>query len=198
MMNETEIKKIFLEKEALLEGHFLLTSGRHSNNYLQCAKVLQHPDVAERLGEELVARIREENAGIPVKVSAICSPALGGIILGHVVARALKVRAIFAERDSNGSLGLRRGFGINAGESVLCVEDVITTGGSLREIVQLSVDAGAKVIGVAAVAERSAVPVKFGVTKTVLLKLPLQDYTSEECPQCKQGVPVVKPGSRKL
>jgi orotate phosphoribosyltransferase len=196
MMTENEIKKIFLEKEAMLEGHFQLTSGRHSDTYLQCAKVLMYPDVAERLGEELVARIREENAGVPLKVHAVCSPALGGIILGHVVARALKVRAIFAERE-NGQLTFRRGFELKAGESVIAVEDVITTGGSLKEIVQLSQAAGARVISVGSVAERSATPVQFGAPKTVLLKIPLRDYAPAECPLCKQGLPVVKPGSRK-
>ena len=197
MMTETEIKNVFKEKEALLEGHFQLTSGRHSDMYIQCAMVLQHPDVSEKLGEELVARVREENAGIPVKVSAVCSPAVGGIILGHVVARALGVRAIFAERDpSDGMLKLRRGFYIKPGETVLAVEDVITTGGSLKEIVQLVQNAGAKVLGVASVVERSAISVNFGVTKSVLLKLPLKDYLPETCPLCKQGTPAVKPGSR--
>ncbi len=197
MMAEHEIKNLLKEKQALLEGHFQLTSGRHSSAYIQCALVLQHPDIAERLGEELVARVREESAGIPVKLSAVCAPALGGIILGHVVARALGVRAIFAERDAaDGALKLRRGFYINPGETVLAVEDVITTGGSLKEIVQLVQSSGAKLLGVAAVAERSAAPVDFGTTKTVLLKLPLKDYSPDDCPLCKEGTPAIKPGSR--
>lgn len=197
MMSEYEIKSLFKEKQALLEGHFLLTSGRHSDVYIQCALVLQYPDVAEKLGEELVARVREENAGVPVRLNAVCAPALGGIILGHVVARALGARAVFAERDSSdGSLRLRRGFNIKPGESVLAVEDVITTGGSLKEIVQLSQNAGARLIGVAAVAERSATSINFGTTKTVLLKLPLKDYAPQDCPLCMEGVPAVKPGSR--
>ncbi|OGR85103.1 MAG: orotate phosphoribosyltransferase [Elusimicrobia bacterium RIFCSPLOWO2_01_FULL_54_10] len=196
-MAEHEIKNLFKEKQALLEGHFQLTSGRHSDMYIQCALVLQHPDVAERLGEELVARVREENAGVPVRLSAVCAPALGGIILGHVVARALGCRAIFAERDSSdGQLKLRRGFEIKPGETVLAVEDVITTGGSLKEIVQLAQNAGAKLLGVASVAERSAAPINFGTTKTVLLKLPLKDYSPQDCPLCKEGTPAVKPGSR--
>ncbi len=196
-MNEHEIREILKQKEALLEGHFQLTSGRHSNAYIQCALVLQYPDIAEKLGEALVARVREENAGIPVRLDAVCAPALGGIILGHVVARALKARAIFAERDSkDGMLKLRRGFEIKPRESVLAVEDVITTGGSLKEIVQLVQNSGAKLTGVAAVAERSAVPVNFGTITTVLLKLPLKDYSPEECPMCKEGSPAVKPGSR--
>ena len=196
-MTEQEIKNLFREKDALLEGHFLLTSGRHSDMYIQCASVLQYPDIAEKLGEALVERVREENAGIPVRLDAVCAPAIGGIILGHVVARALGARALFAERDSSdGLLKLRRGFQIRPKESVLAVEDVITTGGSLKEIVQLSQSAGAKLTGVAAVAERSAVPVNFGATKTVLLKLPLKDYAPADCPLCKQGIPAVKPGSR--
>ncbi len=196
-MNETEIKKIFLDTEALFEGHFQLTSGRHSDHYMQCARVLQHPDIAERMGEELVARIKGEKAGVPVRVDAVCAPAIGGIILGHVVARAFKVRAIFAEREGGaGPLKLRRGFEIKPGESVVAVEDVITTGGSLKEIVQLVRNAGAKVVGVAAVAERSAIPVDFGETKSVLLKLPLKDYAPEDCPLCQKNIPIAKPGSR--
>lgn len=197
-MTEAEIKNIFIEKEALLEGHFALTSGRHSNNYMQCALVLSYPDVAEMMGEAIVARIKEDSAGVPVKVDSVCAPAIGGIVLGHVVARALKARAIFAEREGGtGPLKLRRGFAIKPGETILAVEDVITTGGSLKEIVQLIQAANAKIAGVAAVAERSAVPIHFGATKTVLLKIPLKDYAPEECPQCQQGIPVIKPGSRK-
>lgn len=196
-MNEPEIKKLFQERGAILVGHFQLTSGRHSDLYLQCAKVLQYPDVAEMLGEALVARVREENAGIPVRLDSVCSPALGGIVLGHVVARAFKARAIFAERESStGQLKLRRGFSIQPGESVLAVEDVVTTGGSLKEIVQLVQSCKARIIGVAAVAERSASPISFGTTKTILLKLPLKDYIPPDCPLCKEGIPVVKPGSR--
>ena len=196
-MTENEIKNLFKEKEALLEGHFHLTSGRHSNSYLQCALILQYPGIAEKLGEALVARVREENAGIPVRLDAVCAPAIGGIILGHVVALALGARAIFAERDpADGTLKLRRGFSIRPRENVLAVEDVITTGGSLKEIVMLSQNSGARLLGVAAVAERSAVPVNFGTTKTVLLKMPLKDYLPADCPLCKEGVPVVKPGSR--
>ncbi len=196
-MNELEIKKIFVDTEALFEGHFQLTSGRHSDHYMQCARVLQYPEISERMGEELVDRIKGENAGVPVRVDAVCAPAIGGIILGHVVARAFKVRSIFAEREGGaGQLKLRRGFEIKPGESVVAVEDVITTGGSLKEIVQLVKNAGAKLVGVAAVAERSAVSVDFGATKTVLLKIPLQDFAPEDCPQCKNGVPILKPGSR--
>lgn len=196
-MTEAEIKKLFEDKKALQKGHFRLTSGRHSSSYLQCALVLQYPDIAEKLGQELVARIQEENAGIPIKLAAVCAPAVGGIILGHVVARALNARAIFAEREGGtGPLKLRRGFSIKPGESILAVEDVITTGASLKEIIQLVVDAEAKLIGVAAVAERSAVPVHFGPTKTVLLKMPLDDYLPAECSLCKKGIPLEKPGSR--
>lgn len=196
-MQESEIKKSFVEKHALLEGHFELTSGRHSDLYVQCAMVLQYPDIAEKLAESLVERIREERAGVPVRVDAVCAPAVGGIILGHVVAKAFKARAIFAEREGGkGGLMLRRGFAVKPMESILAVEDVITTGGSLKEIVQLVHDSGAKLIGVAAVAERSAVPINFGTAKTVLLKLPLKDYAPADCPLCQKGIPAVKPGSR--
>lgn len=197
MMTEADVKKLFTDKGALHDGHFQLTSGRHSNNYLQCALVLQHPDIAEDLGEALAERIKMENAGVPVKVDAVCAPALGGIVLGHVVARALGCRAIFAEREKGeGPLKLRRGFYIKPGESVLAVEDVITTGGSLKEVVQLIQASSAKIIGVAAVAERSSTPTHFGTTKTVLLKIPLQDWDPSECPKCHAGEPIIKPGSR--
>lgn len=196
-MTETEIRNLFLEKGALLEGHFRLSSGRHSSNYLQCALLLQYPNIAEKLGEALVKRVKEENGGVPVRLDAVCAPALGGIILGHVVARAFNARAVFAERESSGgNLKLRRGFQIKSNESVLAVEDVITTGGSLREVVHLVTNSGAKLIGVVAAAERSSVPVNFGITKTVLLKLPLVDFSPSECPQCKENIPLVKPGSR--
>ena len=196
-MKENEIKLLFQEKGALLEGHFELTSGRHSESYLQCALILQYPEIAENLSNELVTKLREENAGVPIKVNVVCAPALGGIILGHVVARALNARAVFAERDSaSGQLKLRRGFSIQPKESVMAVEDVITTGGSLKEIVQLVHNSGGKLVGVAAVAERSAPPVDFGVAKTILLKIPLSLYLPADCPQCKQGIPLIKPGSR--
>lgn len=198
MITEFEIKKLFLEKNALLEGHFQLTSGRHSENYLQCALLLQYPDIAEKLGESLVLKIKESNGGNLPKVDLVISPALGGIVFGHAVGKALKTKAIFAERESGaGPLKLRRGFSIQPGESVFAVEDVITTGGSLKEVVELVKSSGGNVVGVGAVAERSITAVDFGTLKTVLLKLSIKDYLPEECPICKKGIPVVKPGSRK-
>jgi orotate phosphoribosyltransferase len=198
MLSEAEIKKIFVEKEALLEGHFKLTSGRHSAHYLQCAKVLQYPYISEKLGEAVAEKIRQKNSNISFRADVVCSPAVGAIVFGHVVARALGARAVFAEReDGSGPMKLRRGFSIHPGETVFAVEDVLTTGGSLKEIVQLSKDLGGKVIGVAAMAERSKTPLDFGADKVVLLNLPLVDYPPEACPLCKQEIPLVKPGSRK-
>lgn len=196
-MTGVEIKNLFLDKGALLEGHFQLTSGRHSNMYLQCALLLQYPEIAEKLGKELASRIRGEDPGFPKKLDVVCAPALGGIVFGHVVAHALGARFIFAERENgNGPLKLRRGFSIRPGETALVVEDVITTGGSLKEVAELVKNAGGKLVGVGAVAERSNSPVDFGVSKTVLLKLALNDYLPSDCPFCKEGKPVEKPGSR--
>ena len=193
-LTEEEVKNIFVEKEALLAGHFQLTSGRHSDNYMQCAKVLQYPDVTEKFGEAIASRIKESGA----KVDVVCAPAIGGIVLGYAVAKALGARSIFAEREGGaGPMKLRRGFAVNSGESVLAVEDVITTGGSLREILTLINEAGGKAAGVASVVERSAAPVDFGTSKTVLLNITLKDFRPDECPKCKQGMPVMKPGSRK-
>lgn len=182
------IQQIFEEKKALLRGHFLLSSGLHSDLYFQCALVLQYPDVADRFGRFLAQRFSE-------KIDVVLSPALGGVVLGQAVALDLGVRAIFAERES-GKMTLRRGFQISKGEKVLCVEDVLTTGGSVRETVELAKALGGEVVGVGALVERAQLPIDFGVRKETLLSLPLKVYKPEECPLCQQGLPLVKPGSR--
>jgi orotate phosphoribosyltransferase len=186
----------FRRAHALLEGHFRLTSGLHSSGYLQCALVLQHPREAEALGAEIADRVRG------LGVQTVLSPALGGIVIGQEVGRALGVRAIFAERQ-DGRLALRRGFALEPGERVLVVEDVVTTGGSTRETIDLARESGASVVGAAAIIDRSRStelgtggPQTADVPFHVLAEVSLPTYDPASCPLCLAGVPVTKPGSR--
>lgn len=174
---------------ALLEGHFRLTSGLHSTGYLQCALVLQHPREAEACGTAIAERVRSLGAQV------VLSPALGGIVIGQEVARTLGVRAIFAERQ-DGALTLRRGFALAPGEKVLVVEDVVTTGGSTRETIEVARAAGAEVIGAAAIIDRSGGRQQLDVPFHALAAVSLPTYEPESCPLCADGRPVVKPGSR--
>ncbi len=174
---------------ALLEGHFRLTSGLHSPGYLQCALVLQHPREAEACGAAIAERVRARD------VQAVLSPALGGIVIGQEVGRALGVRAIFAERQ-DGRLMLRRGFTLSPGEKVLVVEDVVTTGGSTRETIEVAREAGAEVVGAASIIDRSGGHQDIGVPYDALATIALPTYQPEACPLCAAGIPVVKPGSR--
>ena len=179
----------FRRAGALLEGHFRLTSGLHSPGYLQCALVLQHPREAEALGAAIADRVRG------LGVQTVLSPALGGIVIGQEAGRALGVRAIFAERQ-DGRLTLRRGFSLEAGERVLVVEDVVTTGGSTRETIDVAREAGAVVVGAAAIIDRSGGQQKIDVPFHILAEVSLPTYDPESCPLCKAGQPAVKPGSR--
>ena len=180
----------FRRAGALLEGHFRLTSGLHSPGYLQCALVLQYPEHAEACGDAIAARVRDRG------VTAVLSPALGGIVIGQEVGRALGVRAIFAERQE-GALTLRRGFTLRADDRVLVVEDVVTTGGSTRETIDVARAAGAQVVGAAAIVDRSGgEQQKIDVPFTALVTLTLPTYDPASCPLCLAGQPVVKPGSR--
>ena len=179
----------FRRAGALLEGHFRLTSGLHSSGYLQCALVLQHPREAEALGEALAQRVQ----GLGVQV--VLSPALGGIVIGQEVARALGVRAMFAERQ-DGQLTLRRGFAFERGERVVVVEDVVTTGGSTRETIDVARRAGAQVVGAGSIIDRSGGAQRIDVPFHALAVVSLPAYDPEACPLCLAGVPVVKPGSR--
>lgn len=188
-MTEAEVLIIFRRSGALLEGHFRLSSGLHSPGYLQCALVLQHPHEAETLGAALGNLVRE------LGVQTVLSPALGGIVIGQEVGRALGVRAIFAERQ-DGTLTLRRGFTLEPGEKVLVVEDVVTTGGSTRETMDVARAAGATVVGACAIVDRSGGKQGLDVPFHALLPMDVKAYKEEECPLCKQGLPVVKPGSR--
>jgi len=181
---------VFRRVGALLEGHFRLTSGLHSSGYLQCALVLQYPREAEACGAALAERVRGLN------VDAVLSPALGGIVIGQEVARALGVRALFAERQ-DGALTLRRGFTLSSGARVLVVEDVVTTGGSTKETIDVARAAGAEVVGAAAIIDRSGgQQQRIDVPFHALATLSLPTYQPEACPLCLAGIPVVKPGSR--
>jgi orotate phosphoribosyltransferase len=188
-MTEAEVLTIFRRSGALLEGHFRLSSGLHSPGYLQCALVLQHPREAETLGAALGNIVRS------LGVQTVLSPALGGIVIGQEVGRALGVRAIFAERQE-GTLTLRRGFTLEPGEKVLVVEDVVTTGGSTRETMDVARAAGATVVGACAIVDRSGGKQGLDVPFHALLPMDVKAYKEDECPLCKQGLAVVKPGSR--
>ncbi|HZJ30408.1 MAG TPA: orotate phosphoribosyltransferase [Vicinamibacterales bacterium] len=184
-----DVLSLFRRVGALLEGHFRLTSGLHSSGYLQCALVLQHPREAEACGVGIAERVRSLGATV------VLSPALGGIVIGHEVARALGVRAIFAERQ-DGTLTLRRGFSLGAGDRVLVVEDVVTTGGSTRETIDVARAQGASVVGAAAIIDRSGGSQNLDVPFHALATVSLPTYQPDACPLCARGEPVVKPGSR--
>ena len=189
-MNREEVVERFRRTGALLEGHFVLTSGLHSPQYLQCALVLQHPSEAEAFGRAIAAQF---GAG---SVETVAAPAIGGIIIGWEVARALNVRSIWAEREE-GRMTLRRGFGVRPGERVLVVEDVITTGGSTRETCDALRAAGALVVGAASIIDRSGGRADVGVPRLALATLEVPAVAPAVCTQCAQGVPALKPGSRK-
>ncbi len=187
-MNREAILDLFQRSGALLEGHFRLSSGLHSSGYLQCALVLQYPEHATRLGGALARLLR------PPKPTVVLSPALGGLIIGHEVARALGIRAVFAERE-DGVLTLRRGFTLGESDRVLVVEDVVTTGGSTRETIQVARASGAQVVGATAIVNRgggSSLDVPFHA----LLELSLPTYAPDICPLCARGMAIAKPGSR--
>jgi orotate phosphoribosyltransferase len=191
-MLQEDIKEVFKKNNALLNGHFKLSSGLHSDVYFQSALILQHPKEAERLGEELAKKIKENN----IKVDVVVSPAMGGVVIGQEVGRALGVRAIFTERSEDKVL-LRRGFSVNENEKVLVVEDVITTGLSTREVIEMLRSSGVQVVAVVSLVDRSAGKVDFGVPRFSLLSLEVKSYKEEGCPMCKGGTVAVKPGSRK-
>ena len=188
-MNPESVLDLFRRSGALLEGHFRLTSGLHSERYLQCALVLQYPDLAEQLGAALADRTRH------LQPTVVLSPALGGIVIGQEVARALEVRALFAERQE-GALTLRRGFTLSEADRVLVVEDVLTTGGSTRETAAVAEAHGAQVVGAAVIVDRGADPARLNLPLQALVQLQVPTYQPDECPMCAASIPVVKPGSR--
>lgn len=180
----------FRKTGALLEGHFVLSSGLHSSVYLQCALVLQHPSVAEEFGRAIADAFRDRG------ITLVAAPAIGGIVIGHEVARVLGARFIWTERE-NGVMTLRRGFSVLPEEQTLVVEDVVTTGGSTRETIEALQKAGANVLGAASIIDRSSGAADVGVPRRALATLSVQSLSAEECELCRAGVPVVKPGSRK-
>lgn len=185
-----DLLQIFKQTHALLEGHFLLTSGLHSPQYFQCAKVLQYPKYLHLLSGEIAKHFEYS------EIELVISPAIGGIVVGTEVGRMMDARTIFAERENN-SMQLRRGFEIKKGERVLVVEDVVTTGGSVNEIIQLVKEAGAKLAGVGFIVDRSNGKKLFNTKAYSVLQMDVVAYKPEECPMCKDGTPAVKPGSRK-
>jgi orotate phosphoribosyltransferase len=193
-VKDADVLKLFKERGALLEGHFILSSGRHSDRYLQSALLLKDPAVAEMMGRAIAERFTG-------KVSAVLSPAIGGLIIGHEVARAKKVDALFSEKDDAGKPVLRRGFELHPGMAVLVIEDVITTGLSTAEVISLITTAGATLAGVGSIVNRSGKLAQdlFQTKQPVesLLNLEVKTWLPTECDLCKQGTPAVKPGSRK-
>ncbi len=190
-LSEKEIIEIFKKTGALLEGHFLLTSGRHSNVYFQCAKVLQYPEYMEKICANIAAHFRSS------KIDTVISPAIGGIIVGQEVARQLNKRSIFAEREDK-VLTLRRGFSIEPGEKILVCEDVVTTGGSVFEVIEIVKSLGGEVVGVGCIVDRSNGKVNFGYPQVSAVKLEAVSFQPEECELCTKGLPLIKPGSRKI
>jgi orotate phosphoribosyltransferase len=190
-MTQDEVLDIYQKTGALLTGHFLLSSGLHSERYLQSALVLQQPDIATRLCAALAEHFRNS------AIEAVIAPALGGVFVSHETARALGVRALFAERV-NGELTLRRGFFIKPGERLLVVEDVITTGKSTRETIEVVKKAGGVAVAAASLVDRSGGKAELGVPYKALVTLEVPSFTAEACPLCKAGSAPIKPGSRGL
>jgi orotate phosphoribosyltransferase len=203
MLKREELMAMFESAGAIRHGHFELSSGLHSGMYVQCALVLQYPRFAEKLGQSLAALFGD------VELDAVVSPAMGGLIIGQEVARALPegkspgdrpvgagVPAIFVERDASGSMTMRRGFSLRDGQHVLVAEDVWTTGGSTRETMRVVEEAGGRVVAAGALIDRSGGAVKLGVTAKALLDLAIPSYAAKDCPLCAEGSAAVKPGSR--
>ena len=189
-MTEAEVRELLVKHGAILEGHFLLTSGLHSGMYVEKFQVLQYPKATERLCEGFAEKFAGE------KIDVVIGPVTGGIILAHETAKHFGTRAIFAERD-NGKMTLKRGFEIKPGEKVLIVEDIVTTGGSVMEVIEVVKEWGGVIAGVAMLVDRSGGTVDFGVPAKALLTLDIKTYAPADCPLCKQGLPLVKRGSRK-
>ena len=199
MLQREELLRLFESVGAIRHGHFELSSGLHSGTYVQCAQVLQYPRFAEKLGHALAGLFSDAT------IEAVVSPALGGVIIGQEVARALPepkgstgggVPAIFVERDASGKMSLRRGFTLRANQHVLVVEDVWTTGGSTLETIQVVEEAAGRVVAAGALIDRSGGQVEFPVEAQALLDLPMASYAPEDCPLCREGSAAVKPGSR--
>lgn len=191
MMTPKEVENLFLKSGALLSGHFLLSSGLHSDAYLEKFRIFERPFLHSRLIEELLSRFADK------KIETILSPALGGVIMAAEAARQLKIRAVFAEKEG-GKLTLRRGFTLAKGEKVLILDDIITTGGSVKETLEIARAAEVEIAGIGVLADRSGGKVDFGMPHIALMNLSLPVYQPDSCPICAQGIPLYKPGSRKI
>ena len=190
-MTNNEFIEMLKEAEVLLEGHFLLTSGRHSDKYMQCAKIFQNSKYSVPLCGELVEKYKNDN------IEVVIGPAIGAIQMAYEVGKQLGVKNIFAERE-NGKMTLRRGFTIEKGQRVLVVEDVVTTGGSVREVIELVEQCGGVVAGVGSIVDRTGGKIDFGVPYKSAFSMDITSYEADECPICKTGAPLVKPGSRNV
>ncbi len=188
-MHADEIMQLFERVGAVRHGHFELSSGRHSSTYVQCALVLQYPESAEKLGRALAEKFKG------VQIDCVASPALGGVLVGHEVARGLGVRAVFVERDISGRMALRRGFAFQPNERVLVVEDVWTTGGSTRETIAVVEQAGGLAVAAGALIDRSGNQLELNVPTKALIDLDIPSYEAFECPLCRSGQEIAKPGS---
>lgn len=191
MISPEKVLEIFRQTGALLEGHFVLTSGYHSPHYFQCAKVLQYPEYNTLFANEIASCFKDS------KVDVVISPAIGGIVLGTEIGRLLNSRTIFAERENN-KMTLRRGFDIYENENVLICEDVVTTGGSILEIIKIIEQKKAKIVGVGFIIDRSGGKVDFGVKQVSLAKVEVEKYPPDNLPEWLSKIPVTKPGSRNL
>jgi len=188
-MDHERILEQFRQTDALLEGHFILSSGLHSPKYLQCALALQYPPDAAQFGRAIAEHYTDKN------IETVAAPAIGGLIIGYEVAKALNVRFIWTERE-NGTMTVRRGFSVKENERVLVVEDVITTGGSTRECIAALEKHGAKLVAAASIIDRSNGAADVGVPRISLVSLNVPSYNPESCPLCEKGEPAIKPGSR--
>ncbi len=189
-MKRDELIRLFEQVGAIRTGHFELSSGRHSATYIQCALLLAHPPLAEQLGRALAELFKDHSA------RCVVSPALGGVIIGHEVAHALGVRALFVERDRSGHMALRRGFELAPGERVLVIEDVWTTGGSTRETIGVVEESGGMVVAAGALIDRSSGRLDLNVRAHALLEMDVPSYEPHECPLCRAGAAATRPGSR--
>lgn len=193
-METHDFEHLLTETGALLSGHFRLSSGLHSGNYVQCARLLQFPNIATQIGQELADKLKNHLTEPPDFVAA---PAIGGILIAHEVARAFGVRCLFTEREGT-EMKLRRGFLVETGERAIVIEDVVTTGGSTRETMTALEKEGAQILAVGSIIDRSSEPVDLGIPRESLIRLQIPSYKPEACPLCQAGMAVVKPGSRKM
>lgn len=192
MITEARVNEILKEAGVLLEGHFLLTSGKHSNKYLQCAKIFRNTKYSEELCKALAEQYADDD------IQLVIGPAMGAVQMAYEVSRHLGVENFFTERDENGEMQLRRGFSIEKGQRVLIVEDVVTTGGSVKEVIKLVNELGGVVAGVGSIVDRTGGEIDFGVPFKAVISVKVEAYEAENCPLCKEGnIELVKPGSRK-